>query len=139
MAVPRSRLLVAFTISALSMVFLILTGCQSVANSAAQQAAAASAFVYVLSNPSGNNFAINAFSADSTRQLKPVPGSPFPASISAIAATRNFLFGTDGTTIFSFSIAANGALTQVSSMNALQSIPVAGVDSLSVDGTGTTL
>jgi hypothetical protein len=138
MAVPRSRLLPAFALSALSTVLLI-TGCQGVANSAAPQAAVASAFVYVLSNPNGNNFAINVFSTDSTGQLTPVPGSPFAANVSAIAANRNYLFGTDGTNIYSFSIAANGALTQVSSINAMQSIPVAGVVSLSIDGTGTTL
>jgi len=138
MAASRSRLLAVCISSAVSTV-LLMTGCQGVANSAAPRAAVASAFVYVLSNPSGNNFAINAFSANPNGQLTPVPGSPFVANVSAIAANRNFLFGTDGTTVFSFSIAANGALTQVSSMNALQSIPGAGVVSLSVDGTGTTL
>jgi len=138
MAASRSRLL-AVCISAAVSTVLLITGCQGVSNSAAPQAAVASAFVYVVSNPSGNNLAINAFSAGSTGQLTPVPGSPFATNIRAIAANRNFLFGTDGTNIYSFSIAANGALTQVSSINGLQSIVGAGVDTLFLDRTGTTL
>ena len=140
MAVPRSRLLVASTLSALSTVFLFLTGCQGVSSSAAApQAAVASAFVYVLSNPSGNNFAINAFSANSSGQLTPVPGSPFAMNVRTIAASRNFVFGTDGTSIFSFSIAANGALTQVSSMSIRQFNPNGEFAELFLDDTGATL
>jgi hypothetical protein len=139
MAASRSRLLAICISSAVSTV-LLMTGCQGVANSAAPQAAAvASAFVYVVSNPSGNNLAINAFSADSTGQLTPVPGSPFTANVRTIAANRNFLFGTDGTSIFSFSIAANGALTQVSSMSIRQFNPNGVVDELFLDDTGATL
>ena len=138
MAASRSRLLVAFTLSAVSTVLLI-TGCQGVANSAAPQAATASAFVYVLSKPGGNNFEINAFSADPNGQLTPVPGSPFAANVRTIAANRNYLFGTDGTNIYSFSVAANGALTQVSSMNAKQFNPNGELSSLFLDRTGTTL
>jgi hypothetical protein len=140
MAVARSRFLVAFTLSAVSTVLLIVTGCQGITNPpAAPQAAAASSFVYVLSNPSRNNFAINAFSADSKGQLTPVPGSPFAANVVSIAANRNYLFGTDGTNIYSFSIAANGALTQVSSMSIRQFNPNGVVAELFLDGTGATL
>lgn len=97
------------------------------------------AFVYVLSNPSGNNFAINAFSANSNGQLTPVPGSPFLANVEAIAANGKYLFGTDGSSINSFSIASNGALTQVSSINGLQFNPHGGLSNLFLDRTGTTL
>ena len=139
MAASRSRLL-AVCISAAVSTVLLIAGCQGIADWAAPEAAVASAFVYVVSNPSGNNLAINAFSADSKGQLTPVPGSPFATNIRAIAANRNFLFGTDGTNIDSFSIAANGALTQVSSINGLQSILGAERDdTLFLDRTGTTL
>lgn len=138
MAVSRSCLPAACIMSAVSMV-LLMTGCQGVANSVAPQAATASAFVYVLSNPGGNNFAINAFSADSSGQLTPVPGSPFAVNVRTIAADRNFLFGTDGTNIYSFSIAANGVLTQVSSLSIRQFNPNGVVAELFLDGTGATL
>lgn len=138
MAVSRSCLLAACIMSAVSMV-LLMTGCQGVANSVAPQAATASAFVYVLSNPGGNNFEINAFSAGPNGQLTPVPGSPFAANVASIAANRNYLFGTDGTNIFSFSIAANGVLTQVSSMSIRQFNPNGVVAELFLDGTGATL
>ncbi|HEY2914495.1 MAG TPA: hypothetical protein VGK21_14120, partial [Candidatus Angelobacter sp.] len=52
---------------------------------------------------------------------------------------RNYLFGTDGTNIYSFSIAANGALTQVSSMSIRQFNPNGVVAELFLDGTGATL
>lgn len=140
MAVSGSRLLVASTVSALSAIFLVLTGCQGIGNSPmAPQPTVASAFVYVVSNPSGNNFAINAFSADSSGQLTPVPGSPFAVNVSMIAANRNFLFGTDGTNIYSLSIAANGALTQVSSMSIRQFNPNGMIAELFLDDTGATL
>ena len=138
MAVSRSRILVAFTLSVLSTVLLI-TGCQGIASSAAPHAAVPSSFVYVLSALSSNNFAINAFSANPNGQLTPVPGSPFAANVNTIAASRNYLFGTDGTSIFSFSIGANGVLTQVSSMSIRQFNPNGVVDELFLDDTGATL
>ena len=116
---------------------LFLAGCAGVVP-AAPQTAAPSAFVYVLSNPGSNNFEINAFSADSKGQLTPVPGSPFAANANSIAANRNYLFGTDGENIYSFSIASNGALTQVSSINAVQ-FTDGYIGFLFLDRTGSTL
>ncbi len=78
------------------------------------------AFVYVSNSPGGSNSQINAFSAASNGTLTPVPGSPFLAIGQAMAANGNYLFGTDGVDIDSFSIASNGALAQVSSINAQQ-------------------
>jgi len=117
---------------------LFLAGCAGVA---APQAAAGSAFVYVLSNPGGNKVEINAFSANSNGQLTPVPGSPFATNLKfgAMTANRNYLFVTDGSDIDSFSIASNGALTQVSSINGLQFNPDGGLSDLFLDRTGTTL
>jgi hypothetical protein len=123
---------------------MFLAGCGGLSNTipapgAANSAQGTSAFVCVLSNPSSNNFAINAFSAKSNGQLTPVPGSPFAANVEAIAANRNYLFGTDGSSIDSFSIGSNGALTKVSSINGLQFNPHGGLSGLFLDRTGTTL
>jgi hypothetical protein len=124
---------------------MFLAGCGGLSKTsipapgAAGSAQGTFALVYVLSNPSGNNFEINAFSAGSNGQLTPVPGSPFAANVGAISANRNYLFGTDGSSIDSFAIASNGALTQVSSINGLQFNPHGGLSDLFLDRTGTTL
>lgn len=138
------RLRFAFMLSAFSAVLWLLAGCGGPASSAAPasttpQGAAAAAFVYVASNFSSSNFDINAFSADSNGQLRPIPGSPFAANVKAMAANRNYLFGTDGSNIDSFSIGSDGALTQVSSVNAVQLTPGGLINDLFLDQTGTTL
>jgi hypothetical protein len=78
------------------------------------------AFVYVAANSGGNNYQIDAYAANSEGQLTPVPGSPFPESVSTLALNGKYLFGADGTYIYTYSIASNGALSQVSSLNAQQ-------------------
>jgi len=123
---------------------MFLAGCGGLSNTSSPALGAGSAqgtfaFVYVLSNPSGNNFAINAFSANSNGQLTPVPGSPLAANVQTIAANRNYLFGTDGENIYSFSIGSNGALTRISSINGLQFNPHGGLSNLFLDRTGATL
>jgi hypothetical protein len=98
------------------------------------------AFVYVSSNPSGNTHQINAYTAASNGELTAVPGSPFPANVSEMAVNGKYLFGTDGVYIYSFSIAANGALTQVASINVQQIDDGCGsASALFLDHTGTTL
>jgi hypothetical protein len=124
---------------------IFLAGCGGVSRNSvpapgtASSAQGTGAFVYVLSITGQNNFAINAFSADSNGELTPLPGPAFAGNIGAIAANRSYLFSTDGINIYSFAIAKNGTLTQVSSINALQSIPVAWVAQLSLDRTGASL
>jgi hypothetical protein len=112
-------------------------------NSATQNnppASAPVAFVYVSSSPSENNYQINAFSAAANGQLTPVPGSPFPAQVKQLAVNGKYLFGTDGTYIYTFSIASNGALAQVSSINAQQlNGGSGGPIALFLDHTGATL
>ncbi|MGA8489794.1 MAG: hypothetical protein WB711_05180 [Terriglobales bacterium] len=99
------------------------------------------AFVYVSSAVGGNNYEINAFTAASNGKLTRVTGSPFPADVQNMAVNGKYLFGTDGIEIYSFSIASDGALTEVASINAQQfNHPVAGgPGALFLDHTGATL
>jgi 6-phosphogluconolactonase (cycloisomerase 2 family) len=78
------------------------------------------ASVYVSSSPGNNIYEINAFAADSKGELTPVPGSPFPTptNVRSMAVNGKYLFGTDLVNIYSFSIANDGGLQQVASINA---------------------
>ena len=99
------------------------------------------AYVYVASPSSTGNGLIYGYAASSNGQLTPVSGSPFPAYVSYMAVNGAWLFGTDGTNIYSFSIASDGALSQTSSINATQYNPYdsGGPGNLFLDHTGTTL
>lgn len=106
-----------------------------------QPATSPVAYVYV-SSPSSTSYGlINAYSANSSGQLTPVSGSPFPAYVSYMALNGAWLFGTDGTYIYSFSIASDGALSQTSSINATSYNPYqsGGPGTLFLDHTGATL
>jgi hypothetical protein len=99
------------------------------------------AFVYVSSSPSSNNYEINAFAAASNGKLRPVPGSPFPADVQNMAVNGKYLFGTNGIYIYSFSIASDGALKPIASINAQQfnGYNCGGPVALFLDHTGATL
>ncbi len=95
------------------------------------------AYVYVSSYLSSSNTnEINGYSAAANGSLTAISGSPFPDNVSAMAVNGAWLFGTDGMNIDSFSIAPNGALTQVDSYSAE---PNGGLVSLYLDHTGSTL
>jgi hypothetical protein len=103
-----------------------------------------SAYVYVITNPSANNYEIDGYKADSTGALTSLAGSPFwktTKTLLAMAHTTNWFFVSDGTNIYSFSIAASGALKQVSSVDAAKYYPFDGLagGSLVLDHTGSTL
>jgi hypothetical protein len=83
------------------------------------QTASPDAYVYVASNPN-NSVETYGFSAASDGTLKPLAGSPFATGVSLMAANRNYLFGTNGIDIDSFSIASDGTFQQVASINAQQ-------------------
>jgi len=73
------------------------------------------AFVYV-ARPTH----IDGFAVSSNGKLTPVPGSPYPdISLAYLSVTKKFLFGVgdDFKTFYSFSIASDGALKQVSSID----------------------
>ncbi len=96
------------------------------------------AYVYV-SRPTH----IDGFAATSSGELTPVPGSPFAnISVTHLSANKQFLFGTDsnGKYVYSFSIAWNGALTQVAATNVSKYIsnPCCGLG-LQIDPSGSDL
>jgi hypothetical protein len=95
------------------------------------------AYVYVTSSPSSGVNQINAYAAASNGALTPLSGSPFSTSgVYDIALNGGWLFGTDGNNIYSFSIAANGSLTQVDELSVVSG---GGLGSLFLDHTGTSL
>jgi len=77
-------------------------------------------FVYASSMTDGGGSEIVGFSASSDGQLTALPGSPFPFSIGGLAASGKFLFGTDGTTIYTYAIGKDGSIVQSSSLDARQ-------------------
>jgi WD40 repeat protein len=95
------------------------------------------AYVYVSTYATTGE--ISAFAASSSGRLTPVSGSPFPGVAAYLAANRNYLFGDDNVgNIYTYSIAGDGAPTQVSSINAEQ-YNNCGPYALFVDRTGATL
>jgi hypothetical protein len=99
------------------------------------------AYVYLASGTNSTGYQINAFSAASNGKLTAVPGSPVTEKGFYLATSKNWLFSTDTVDIYSFSIAADGALKKVSSVNAQKhnSYPTGGPVSLFSDRTGANL
>ena len=120
---------------------LFATLCTGLAFAQDNSAASPVAFVYVSSNPGGNSPQINAFAAASNGKLTPVSGSPFSANVQGMAVNGKYLFGTDGIHIYSFSIAPDGGLEQVASINAqkFNGSNCGGPVALFLDHTGRTL
>lgn len=96
------------------------------------------AYVYV-SRPTH----VDGFAASSSGKLTAVPGSPFAGiSVSHMSVTKKYLFGAgdDQQNIYTFSIAANGAIEEVAETNILNDAPDAfGTGPIRLDGTGSTL
>jgi hypothetical protein len=99
------------------------------------------AYVYVSGSPHSNTVEINAYGAASNGKLTSVPGSPFPSDVPNMATNRKYLFGTNGIDIDSFSVAFDGGLQQVASVNAqsFNSGDCGGPVALFLDRTGATL
>jgi hypothetical protein len=76
------------------------------------------AYVYVSSTSATNKNRITAFAAAPNGKLTRVAGSPFSQDVQYLAANGTHLFGTNGTIIYSYAIAANGALHQVALIDA---------------------
>src|SRR5580692_5579843 len=122
-------------------VCLVATFYAAVAFAQSGPASSPVAFVYVSSAVGDNNYEISAFAAGPNGKLTRVSGSPFSADVQNMAVNGKYLFGTNGIEIYSFSIASDGALKQVASINAQQfNQPVAGgPGALFLDHTGVTL
>lgn len=99
------------------------------------------AYVYVSSEPSQNKAQINAYAANVNGSLTGVPGSPFAEKGTTMAIDGKWLFSSDTINIYSFEINPNGALKQVSSINAqgYNGYSDGGPISLFVDRSGTML
>jgi hypothetical protein len=111
-------------------------------DSASQNSAAVSpiAFVYVSSNPS-STFQVNGYGVAPNGKLITVPGSPFSTSVPGLVSSSKYLFGTNGVEIDSYSIANDGAIADVSSINAqqLNQGDCGGPFDIFLDRTGSTL
>jgi hypothetical protein len=100
------------------------------------------AFVYVASARGRDNNKIYAFAAALDGKLTPVSGSPFVGDVtSSMTANGKYIFGTNGVSIYSFSMASDGALKKIAEINAQQfnEYDCGGPVALFVDRTGTTL
>jgi 6-phosphogluconolactonase (cycloisomerase 2 family) len=78
-----------------------------------------STFVYLSSSPSTGKYEISGYSVGSSGALTPIGTSPWSTAGYApllMAGHGSYLFGADGYSVYSFSIASDGALKQVSSL-----------------------
>lgn len=97
------------------------------------------AFVYVSRSSDIDGFAVSA-----SGKLTPVPGSPFAYSgYGKLSVSKHFLFGLEGNDydVSSFSIASNGSIKKVATLNLQKYEPdfCGGPPVMQVDTTGTTL
>jgi len=122
-------------------VCVIATLCAGLAAAQVPSPPASVAFVYVSSSPTSNAYEINGFTAASDGKLTPISGSPFSANVQNMAVNGKYLFGTNGIEIYSFSIAPDGGLEKVASINArrFNGYNCGGPYALFLDHTGTTL
>jgi len=98
----------------------ILCSGVALAQVASARPGAGAVFVYVSSSPSSGQYQINAFSAGANGELNPVTGSPFPDRAQYLTTGSQYLFGSDGVYVDSFSLSPEGVPTLVSSINAQQ-------------------
>jgi WD40 repeat protein len=99
------------------------------------------AYVYVTSKSTNNKNEINAFAASANGKLTRVAGSPFSADVQKMAVNAKYVFGTNGVTIYSYGIEANGALREVASIDAqkFNQADCGGPIGLFLDRSGSTL
>jgi len=107
-----------------------------------QTAAATTPVAYVYVSNTVNQ--IIGFSASPTGKLTAIPGSPFSSpfkgpSPQSMAVNGKYLFGGWTSNIYSYSIAANGVLKKVASINAQKYNGAGLVEGLVLDHTGATL
>src|ERR1700685_4858864 len=111
----RSTSLGAIALAASTFAMLCATGISLHAREAAKSPVA---YIYVSSSSASGTEQINAYAAEPNGELTPVPGSPFAENGAYLTVDKKWLFSSDTVNGYSFSIAANGGLKQVSSINA---------------------
>ena len=79
---------------------------------------------------------MNGYAVAGNGSFTTIPGTPFSTPVGYIALNGAWLFGTDGNDLYSFSIASNGSLKQV---DTLQVVTGNGLADLFLDHTGTSL
>jgi hypothetical protein len=133
--------IVVYLVAALCTAFAQVVSAQIQTDAQAPTSKSPVAFVYVLSSPIQNQNEISAFAAASNGNLTAVKGSPFLSNSVDMAVNGTYLFATDTVHIYSYSIASNGAIKQVASINALKfnDSGCGSVGDLFLDRTGTTL
>ncbi len=104
-------------------------------------------YIYVSTLPSANNtIETYGYSAGSDGTLTAISGSPVATAGGVEATNGKFVFGTDGVSIYTFSVASDGTIQQVASLNAQQynsktmsGGPCGGPTNLFLDRTGSNL
>ena len=136
-SLPFSFCLIATTLLATT---LAPTSTAQTSENTAASSSSPVAFVYV-SRPTH----IDGFAASSDGKLTPLPGSPYPnISVYHMSVTKKFLFGAsdDYAHIITYAISSNGALKEVSSVDAKEYSQPGSLccyDAQRLDATGTTL
>jgi hypothetical protein len=115
------------------------TGSAQSSDDSIDNSSSPAAYIYV-SRPTH----VDGFAAASNGKLTAVSGSPFAnIAISHMSVTKKFLFGAgdDSQTLFTYSIASNGSLKQVASLDAqaYNSSNCGGMGPITIDQTGSTL
>jgi len=105
-------------------------------DSAVQTGSDPVAYVYITSSPKSGQNQINGYAAAPDGKLTPISGTPFSTPVNDVVANGAWVFGTDGKNLDSFSIAANGSLKKV---DTLEVEPDGGLENLFLDHTGSSL
>jgi hypothetical protein len=112
----------------------------SAQNDDGRNAESRAALVYISTNLTGTQHKINVFAAASSGKLNQVQQLPVSSNILSMAVISSYLFATDGVYIYSFSIASDGSIKKVFSINAQQfNDGSGGPIALFLDHTGATL
>ncbi len=125
-----------------ALLIITLSAAVTFSRLASAQTTSPDAYVYVANRVLDGSVELDGFSVDSAGALTPLPGSPFVTSsaLSTLAHSAQWLYASDGISIYSFSIASNGALTLMQSKSAQPfNSPGATITALFLDRTMRTL
>lgn len=134
-------LFVAATFTATTAFTAALAQDPSQTASSSTAATAPVAYVYISAGSGSSAYKINQFSASSSGALSDIAPAISTNGVSFMAVNGKWLFGANGTDIYSFSIASNGSLKQVSSIDAAHynAGDTGGPENLFLDHTGANL